>query len=229
MLIYLCKSKNKDMATQPVKLLPLPEASIREPDEVLARYQAMLNYDIPGFVVRQSSLNEIASIILPTGLVYPSSYNGTNGIDPASHESTDAIGEDTRDFDFHVHGLPEEDEPDTILHHLGTKGSHIHSMAEFSDRFVQSVRGQLTPEERFERITSVSNHAERTLRNGRVNPAIFQPHVYQGRVDQEDVTINRIAGKRPTTHDYRTVHEPGLPNSRTATVRGYTATGVSAK
>lgn len=217
------------MATQPVQLLPLPEASIREPDDVLAKYQAMLSYDIPGFVVRQSSLNEIAKIILPEGLVYPSSYSGTNGIDPADHEKKEAIGENTRDFGYHVHGLPEEASPDTVLHHLGTKGSHIHSMAEFSDTFVQSVRGKLTPEERFEKIVSASNHAERTLRNGRVNTTIFQPRVYQGRVDQEDITINRVAGKRPVTHDYKTIDEPGLPTSRTATVRGYTTTRVSAK
>ena len=211
------------MAVQSFNVFPLPETSVRQPDALLAMYNSMLAHDIPGFVIRQSSLPEVASLILSAGLVVPSNANGTPG-NNGEHESTSLITEETIDLGYHAHGLPELASPTTIVHHLTTVGKHEHTLGTFAPVFVNAVQGELSAEDRFDMNTDVSHRAERLMRRGEVDTATFSPVVHRGWIEEGDIVVNRLTGASPNIHDFRTITGPDEGSDRrSATLRGYTA------
>jgi hypothetical protein len=78
------------------------------------------------------------------GLVVPSNANGTLG-NRGEHESDSLITEDTIDLGYHTHGLPEQDTPTTIIHHLTTVGLHEHTLSTFAPDFIRSIQGPMSP------------------------------------------------------------------------------------
>jgi hypothetical protein len=214
------------MAAETFTPILLPETSVRQPDELLALYSRMLADDIPGFVIRQSSLHEVAGFLVPTGLVVPSNANGTPG-NTGEHESRSLITEDSYDLGYHTHGLPQFEAPTTIIHHETTVGTHEHTLATFAPDFAASLQVPMDADERYDTNLRVSELAEIFMRRGQVDPTIMRPAVYRARVETGDIVVNRLTGASPDIHDFHTIEGPDEGSDlRTATIRGYTAAGV---
>lgn len=193
-------------------LLPFPETSMREPDELLRMYERMLAHDIPGFVIRQSTLPEVANLLLPTGLVVPSNANGVPG-DWGEHESTSLITEDTEDLGYHTHGLPEPDAPTTIVHHLTTKARHLHTVGTFTPQLAELARG-LSVDDHFDMTTAASRLAESTMREDMIDPRFISRAVYRTVVEEGDIAVNRLTGASPNIHDFYTIAGPDEGSDR---------------
>jgi len=204
------------------EVLPIPQTSVRQPEDLLGLYRRMLANAIPGFVIRQSSLDEVASLVVPTGLIVPSNANGTPG-NGGPHESRSLVTEEMADMGYHAHGIPDSGAPTTIIHHLSNVGTHMHTLGTFTPEYGTRVQG-ISAEARFDANTVASRSAEATMRSGRVDPRIFSGTVYRARIETGDIVVNRLTGASPNVHDFQTIAGPDEGSDRrSAVIRGYTA------
>jgi len=198
---------------------PLPEATIFDPDQVLRMYEAMLNFDIPGLLIRSATLDDVEGLVVARGLVISSNaFNNPNG----QHEDTRfADGVQYTIPEYHVDGLPTPGMRTALHHHKTTRGAHELTLATFAPGFIDGDESPKTADGLLDAIVQTNRHLEATLRAGIRDPEMVGPHIYRGRVSAGEVVAIRIMGESPTIHDFRT--DPTVDPQRGAIVRGYTA------